>query len=451
MTSQDAQCLIDAANQNLPKLSTEEFLFYLELATYNADCKDTALQLIENYISSQTSESLEMVLRVEFRLAAHMLNKFDDQDSYSKFYRPFDKFYKTHIPPSAVKPDESVSGILFFVHSPIFLAHTNPLFQVIEKRKTNARISIASLGYNKIFTKKCDELGINFVHLKGSTMLEKMDHLEQIAFNHKHMVWQCFPALLSYFSARVYGVNWWSFKFLPPISRLGNCITSLPSDRESKLVCGNEWKNFTPSFEMKNRGKRPGAWKSRVGKIGAFCREQLIDDEKYWSLLSYILRQNKKLSFHYCGRNPIHDRWVKKFNIDVRQINFLGWLQDPQSKMLDFAILLDAFKLRHGLMGREAMMAGIPIIYPITEGSSGGLDHLYKRLPSDSGFADPTEYCGFTSKKGALSLVENAAFNLIKNQKIAQNQKTLVNQLPNGSFEEFVSLLENQKDPDFSL
>ena len=441
LTSKDCWLLLKIANQNIRTISASQFLFVLQLATFKSKFRDESFSLIQSFIERKGIEQLELILTLEPILAMSVLKKFENQESYAKFYKVFENFYNLNRIGPVREVASEATGVLFFVHSPVFLAHTNPLFSILKTKQKTDRVTVASMASDQLFTEKCEQLGCKFIELQGSNILEKLKHLELCGAKHKSVVWQCFPGYLSYFSKRLPNVNWWSFKFNPPISGLNKCIAGLPDDANSMYINGNKWHNINGPFEMVNINKNPADWLNREGKIGAFCREELIDDEKYWTTVSHLLKNRKNLTFQYCGRRPIHKKWVSKLEIDPNQVTFLGWLSSPEKEILKVAIILDTYTLRHGLMGREGTIAGIPIIWPVTKNQGGGLDALYRRLPTENVLPNPISYSGFETNDSALDLVDKLAFDAVENLKVGLQQKALTETLPNSNFQRLLQLL----------
>lgn len=435
------ETIIEFTKKNIERFNVAQFLYILDLITFSTQYKLEAFQIIRLYMESKYYSPLDALLQIENYLASRVLKKFEDQESYSEFYSIFDSYYKTRFKQASFKNHASGSGILFFVHNPVFLAHTNPLLEILEHRTCDYNISIASLGSNFEFEQKCASMKVNFIHLKGNTFLEKLRNLEAISSDYKHIVWQCLPVFLSFASARISNISWWSFKFNPPISQVRKCITSLPTSETEQTINNNVWHNFTPGFNLKNTNQSPGNWLKRNGVIGAFCREELIDDLEYWKVLAKLLTSNPKLSFKYCGRTQIHEKWVARFGINREQVSYLGWLEAPEQALLNVAVVLDTFKIRHGLLGMEAMAAGIPIIYPEVEKNFGGLVDLYKRLPKTCTVPDPDTYASFKSIEAAKLLIERAALDQHTNESIASKQKQIINAFPRENFQKFVSVL----------
>ena len=433
--------LLKIASQTLDKISEGQFLFILNLITFKSEFRDEAFSLIKAYVESKGLRKLDSILNFEKELAMGVLKKFENQESYAKFYKIFEDFYDMNRIGPATEVDAEATGLLFFVHSPVFLAHTNPLFSILKTKQKTDRVTVASMQSDQLFREKCEQLGCKFIELQGSCTLDKLKHLELCGASHQSVIWQCLPVFLSYFSKRLSNVNWWSFKFNPPINGLNKCITGLPDVANSMYINGNKWHNIHGPFEMVNINKNPADWLNREGKIGAFCREELIDDEKYWTTVSHLLKNRKDLIFQYCGRRPIHEKWVSKLKIDPNQITFLGWLSSPEKEILKVALILDTYTLRHGLMGREGTIAGIPIIWPVTKNQGGGLDALYRRLPTENVLPNPISYSSFETNDSALGLVDKLAFDAVENLKVGLQQKALTETLPNSNFQQLLQLL----------
>ena len=100
--------------------------------------------------------------------------------------------------------------------------------------------------------------------------------------------------------------------------------------------------------------------------FGCFTREELIDNSEYWSTVSQILEEFPEAEFYYAGKSSVHEKWVPKGNGLDSRINFLGWLKDPEVQLRNMSFLLDPIGLGHGNMAREAVAAGIPIVFPMT-------------------------------------------------------------------------------------
>ena len=113
---------------------------------------------------------------------------------------------------------------------------------------------------------------------------------------------------------------------------------------------------------LKNKYFKKPNWNLRKKLFGSVCREELINHEEFWKLISKILQLNKNSTYCYTGRLQIHKKWVKKFSIDKRRIKYLGWVSEPEKIISQMAFLIDGIELGHGMLAYEAMIAEVPII-----------------------------------------------------------------------------------------
>lgn len=343
------------------KLSIEQFLFVMgclcKFGTHferNIDLIDHYLPLIE---SDLTRLEVENILYVSF-----LKGKYETEDCYNAYFKIFskqDKSQDKNITCGAVD-----NSIWFFSPTPVFLAHTNAMFKLLESNNDyNVKVKIASLSHNDKYQKKCNDLGAEFICLSGNNYTEKYQSLINQSKNALALVWNGPPVHLDYVSKRSDNVVWWSHRFHPKFENVKLRINGDPNPEATFIHFGQEWHYFFSGFEMKNWDKT-SEWENRKYNFGSFCRETLIDNEKHWENVSVILSKNSSMTYHYCGRREIHKEWCKKLNIDQKKINFLGWLTNPEREILNMAFLLDGEVLGQGLMGMEALAGKIPIIQP---------------------------------------------------------------------------------------
>jgi hypothetical protein len=161
-------------------------------------------------------------------------------------------------------------------------------------------------------------------------------------------------------------------KFHPGIQGLRTYIGSIGGVSDFELF-GNTWVNFTAPVELKNKiTSMPSDWGIRRTQFGCFTREELIDNQEYWSRVLSILSMTKAVEFHYTGRRPIHQKWVSNSSELNSKIRYLGWLTSVEEKIRDYAFILDPFPLGHGNMAREALAAKVPIVHPSDSGDDVG-------------------------------------------------------------------------------
>ena len=433
-----------AATSNICNINASQLAFIVSLLASQKGRFETVLPLIGSFLDSKGTVALNELFELEAFLAGSFLKKFESQEAYSGFYSVFDKFYKKNIAYSDLPKKDSANGVLFFIHAPVFLAHTTPLFEILKSRAFDGQVKIATLRSNETFTHACRNLNVEHIVLSGSTLEAKICKLEMLASNFCHIVWQCYPAFLSYFSSRVRDVCWWSFKFNPPITGLGKCFTSLPTNVDQAEINGNNWVNFTPRFNLKNISKVRAPWKKRQGRVAAFCREELIDDDQYWSFLSKLLKSNSSLSFEYCGRSEIHSKWIKKYSINPNQVCFLGWLDSPEIAIREVAVVLDTYGLRHGLMAYEAAVASVPVAFPMIRESFGGIQGIYERLGIKPEEFLSSSFGCFTSDQEGIAMVCQLALDPGANGICGTKQNELFRRLPTQDFDALMGILQSK-------
>ena len=343
---------------------------------------------------------------------------------------------------------KSINKVLFYVHSPTFLAHTNPLFYMLENRTNkNILISIVSNGFSEEFKRKCELLDTNYYDISNINFHSSFEKLKNLALNHDIVIWQSVPVHLAYFRSIYKNICLWSFKFHPNISDLQKYIGTFNETVEKQVLYNkNIWENINIGFEIKNIKEKVCNWKFRKLKFGSFCREELIDDQSYWEAVKFILDETKGSKFHYCGKKEIHSKWIKKLNINKDNIIFLGWLKKPHLKIKEMSFILDGFSLGHGLMAIEAMASNVPVIFPKSRKTHGTLENFIIKSVSTLNIENKSEYLekyllqfdekilGDMSKK----LLTNYQFNNF----YGSHYKKVIKKQVNNSFEDFIKILK---------
>ena len=64
----------------------------------------------------------------------------------------------------------------------------------------------------------------------------------------------------------------------------------------------------------------------------AICREELIDYEDIVVVID-LMSANDEITFHYCGARAIHQK-VTSLGLQEERIDYLGWLDNPEDKIL---------------------------------------------------------------------------------------------------------------------
>ena len=79
---------------------------------------------------------------------------------------------------------------------------------------------------------------------------------------------------------------------------------------------------------------------------------------------------------------------MTSLGLQEERIDYLGWLDNPEDKILSVASILDpnAAPWAHAY---EAMAAGVPIIFPKSDMGFGGLEDLYARIADSELVMDP--------------------------------------------------------------
>ena len=376
----DAQKLLNSHFIN--SLNPKQFIFLMGVISFEGKNFEYNFEFIKQYILKLDQKKENLLLEIEGHLYQYFLKRYETEESYQKFCSFFDDLYKIKIHKTYSSLTKSrIKNVLFFLHSPVFLAHTNPLLYMLKERQnTNIKITVVSLAEDKIFTNYLSKINVNFVLLKGSNIFEQLNFFIKISQDYSKIVWQSVPLYLGYVSKKVNNIFLWSFKFHPRFCNVSKSISSFLSYNEIVNYNGHDWINIDVGFDIKNLGQDILNWNERKLKFGAFCRDELIDSEDYWLIVKSILSTVKNSTFYYCGRRKIDAHWCAKLQISSTKIVYLGWLEEPHLKLKEMSFLLDGFKLGHGYLAYEAMAAGIPIIFPQDRKSYGTMEMYTKKL-----------------------------------------------------------------------
>ena len=439
----DFKKLLDPAL--LAKINNDQFLFLVGVASHEGKNFNSIMNFIKAYINRIDKTKINLLLEIELTLYNIFLKNYETEETYNTFYNFITKLYKvTYLKSENTK---NINKILFYVHAPTFLAHTIPLFNILSsKNNLGIQVSIAANGCKKEFKDKCDQLGVKFYDISDKNHILTYEKLKNIANKYDRIIWQSVPVHLSYFRTIYKKICYWSLKFHPNIPNLMHYIGVFYDGQKQILYNKNVWKNFNISFKIENLGSKALDWKKRKLNFGAFCREELINDTKYWKAVKLILESNKNAIFHYCGRKSIHKNWIEKLDIDEEQIIYLGWLKDPQSRLKQMSFLLDGYKLGHGYIAIEAMAAEVPIIYPKERKAYGNVENFLIKTSKEFNIKNINDY----KKKYLLCfknydqlitmskmLLEDESFNKF----YGKQYKKIANKIKGDSFEHFISLI----------
>ena len=339
-----------------------------------ASNRSKVLDLFATFVEGCLAEGQsDIALKAENLLYTYYLKKLETEADYNQFFGKISEPY-SKVENVSRMPSVSVSnGYLFVLHTPIMLAHVNPLYRMLElngqknNRKENVALVVLHGAVSEEFRTTFENIGV-VVYSAGhvESLTQKIQEIEKLRWSKqfRHVIWQCTPIFLSLAAQMITDLSWWSVKFHPGIKGLNKYIGSLGGTADF-CINGNNWSHFVAPVKVNNLHKDSKIdWPMRSGKFGCFTREELIDNSEYWSIVSQILEKFPETEFYYAGRSSVHEKWVPKGNGLDSRINFLGWLKDPEVQLCNMSFLLDPIGLGHGNMAREAVAAGIPLVYP---------------------------------------------------------------------------------------
>jgi len=428
-------------------LSPLQFLFLIGLTSWEGKYFDKNFKFIKKFIKKIDKNNKNLLLTLENYLHNIFLKKHETEKSYLLFYSFFSEIYETEKRIN-IDVSDKCKDILFFVHSPVFLAHTNPLFYMLAKRNNNnIKIAVASLSENSLFTNELKKIGVDFHLIAGKDLYHQLENLFFLSTSFKTIIWQSVPVFLGYFSSIRSNVCLWSFKFHPKINSVYKNLSSFTNYNKTTFFNNSTWFNLDVGFDIKNINNKPSIWLDRKFKFGAFCREELINDENYWLTVKQILSTNNKMKFHYCGRKKIHDFWCAKLQINYNQIIFLGWLKEPHEKLKEMSFLLDGYKLGHGYLAYEAMAVGVPILFPSSRKSYGTLEMFIRKLASNSLLKLELKnyekiFLTFKNSEEAKSISKKLSTDQKFNKKYGNYYIKMLLKYKTNTFEEFYKIIE---------
>ena len=434
----------------LLKSNIDQFLFLIGMVAYEGNNFYSNFSFIKFYIKNKIKGDLDSLLKLEIVLHTIFLKKYETEEAYTKFYNYISSLYKQKRK-SKSETSKKIKSLLFYVPSPVLLAHTNPLFYMLENRKdVSIEIVIASRGRNIKFEQMCKKTNVKFKNIEKNTYYETLNNLANFSDDFDVVIWQSTPVHLAYFRTLNPNVFLWSHKFHPNIPGLLGYIGSFNDYKDQHYINNQFWKNMDVGFEIKNKGKPNLKWENRISKFGSFCREELIDDEIFWKTIKVILEENKGSKFYYCGREEIHAKWCDEFNIKKNKIIFLGWLNEPHLKLKEMSFLIDGFSLGHGYMALEAMAASIPIIFPKNRSSYGTLENYLEKTINSFDIKDEAKYknkylLSFENKNKLIQLSKNLLEDEKFNNFYGFHYAKIISKLRNDNFEKFVSILSKNR------
>lgn len=354
--------LAKSARPILGRLNVNRFIFLMaNLASQGSNFLNN-LELIEDYF--RFTANLEERLIAEDLLHRLFLKKYETEETYNQFYGLMQKLYESDLPNNiGIKTEPN--HIIFFAHNPVFLAHTNILFNLLRSnRNKDYKVTICSLRYNAEFSAKCKEVNAEFKVFNDSNLSTAYEKLIHFSKGSLALVWLSVPVHLAYVSQRLNNIVLWTHKFHPNFSNLRGCLGDDSLARTKFSFFDKEWLHFDAGMKISNFGKKARPFGERKFQFASVCREELIDDASHWKSVSVLLKNMPQMNYSYCGRIPIHDKWCHYYQIPTDRINFLGWIAKPEEKLQEYLFLLDGTKLGHGLIAMEAIACGVPILIP---------------------------------------------------------------------------------------
>ena len=434
----------------IKKLNIKQFIYLIGLTSFDGKNFNLNFNAIKIYVCNVNIKEKNLMFYIESNLYQVFLKRYETEESYLLFYSFFDSLYKKEENVNKVfNKNLNAKKILFFVHSPVFLAHTNPLFYMLKKRKFfGINIAVASLSEDINFTKKLNVINIEFILLKGLTLKDQLNHLILLSSEYSRLIWQSVPLYLCYLSKRVNNTCLWSFKFHPKISNVKKNLGSFVNYEKSLILNGVKWENIDVGFEIKNLKKKSKNWSERKLNFGSFCREELIDSEEYWLTIKSIIEGVKGSTFYYCGKKSIDQYWCEKLKIPKGRVVFLGWLKDPHLKLQKMAFLLDGFKLGHGYIAYEAMAAGIPIMFPANRKSYGTMETYTKKIATHPNYKHLLKghkkyFLKFKNNFEARDISKKLMIEKDFNTFYGNFNRDLISKYPQNTFEDFCEIIYN--------
>lgn len=431
-------------NQILPvigKATPQDFVNIVTFLAQNGTNFEDNLKLIDEYYKLIEDESSR--LQLERILYRSFLKKYETEHCFNEFFNLIQK-HCSRMPVENSRKDRQ-SSIWFYVDAPVFLAHTNAMFKLLQGRDMNSvRVFIASTTFNSEFKKKCNDINVNFKVLSGKNDLERYRNLVSLSGDALAVCWNGPPLHLNYISKHLKNVIYWSHRFHPRFDGVSLCISGDPTLKKNSVRFGKNWSYFYSGFDIKNLGQSIN-WESRSSHFGSFCRETLIDNEQHWINVSTLLNRHKKLTYHYAGRKEIHNKYCSLFSIDNERINWLGWMKKPEKEILKMSFILDGPILGHGLMGVEALSGRVPIIAPK---DGAGFFHNFSETVQFDGTEKQLLDKAFGLKFSSLNELEIISEQLLQQDYNAQVGEILYTkicekEMASANFDTFMEIVES--------
>jgi glycosyltransferase involved in cell wall biosynthesis len=297
------------------------------------------------------------------------------------------KIYKI-LNPSKVNEFEHYNNpkplVGFFFHNASMLAHIESIFiflkSLIDDKNLQFKpIIFCMAGRNSAFSQAFASIGVEIVYLdtdRNGNLIpgnyKRILRLREECMSREidKLIWGCLATFMLFaFSLKIAPEQiWWSQKW-----------TGLSSRSVDKSI-----HSFTPKLEQKINGdKWLGGWFQRSnwlnnvderevqkirkyfnGKLllGSLARSEKMNDVRFLSTLTDILKMNENILFLWTGREE--EKFISRF-FDEKNVKhktkFVGWVNTSlYAQVLD--VLLDSFPTGNGITAIQAMEAGTPVV-----------------------------------------------------------------------------------------
>lgn len=280
--------------------------------------------------------------------------------------------------------DNAVPIVGIFFHNASMLAHIENVFIFLKNLTENSNLEFAPIifclgGRHPAFSDAFSSIGVEIVYLDedsdGKPILltsKRLLRLREICLARQvdKLIWGCLSTYMLFtFSLKVAPEQiWWSQKWTGlSSSTIQKSIYSFSSKLKQKIN-GDQWLGgwFQKESWLKHADakKIQDVKKPFEGKLvlGTLARAQKMNDVRFLSAVTTILKLNENVVFLWTGREE--DKFVDDFFVEngVKQkTKFVGWVDTSlYAQILD--ILLDSFPSGNGITAIQAMEARVPVV-----------------------------------------------------------------------------------------
>ena len=341
--------------------------------TCDPEIADFAFKLIERTFGDLVEQKdFRTIFALEIELFENFLLNGENEEHYAKYFRAMNTAFgdlKIESPQIdlSIQMGEELKKInyIFVLHSSYMLAHTTLLYDSIANSPLDIRKKVLIFLLSDPtpeFVNKWSELGITVTNPSQDfiTCMQVLQNF-QIINPELKTTWMCTPVGLRLASAMLDKVNWWSVKFHSPIDNINKYIGDIGTGEDFDFL-GKPWKYFKAPLKLENEDIPQVNFTARRDSFGTFTRDELIDQKDHWKNIEIILKSSPGLEYHYAARTTVH----LKFDFLIpfhNRIVHAGWLEKPAEYIANMCFLVDPHPYGHGILLREAIAAGVPVIY----------------------------------------------------------------------------------------